>query len=134
MHSVVLLHIYFLGGPFTLGAMIFESLVWFRPLGGPSTLWTCHIFFPLEGLSTLTTKILEPLVRLCPLRGPSTLRTKILEPLVRFRPLGGPSTLWTCHIFYPLEGPSTLRSKIHEPLARSKGYIHSLDLSYILPS
>ena len=112
MHSVVLLHIYSLGGPFTLRAMIFESLVWFRPLGGPSTLWTCHIFFPLEGSSTLTTKILEPLVRLCPLRGPSTLRTKILEPLVRSRPLRGPSTLWNCHIFYSFEGPSTLRAKI----------------------
>ena len=116
VHSVVLLHIYFLGGPFTLRAMIFESLVWFRPLGGPSTLWTCHIFFPLEGSSTLMTKILEPLVRSRALRGPSTLRTKILEPLVRFRPLGGPSTLWTCHNFYPLESSSTLRTNILEPL------------------
>ena len=79
MHSVALLHIYFLGGPFTLMAKIFESLVTFRPLGGPSTLWTCHIFYPLEG--------------------PSTLRTKALEPLVRFRPLGGPCTMWTCHLF-----------------------------------
>ena len=82
MHSVVLLHIYFLGGPFTLKAKIFESSVTFRPLVGPSTLCTCHIFYPLEGLSNLT--------------------CKVVEPLVRFRPLGGPSTLWACHIFFPL--------------------------------
>ena len=82
MHSVVLLHIYFLGGPFTLMAKIFESLVTFRPLGGPSTLWTCHIFYPLEGLSNL--------------------RSKVVEPLVWFRPLGGPSIHWTRHIFFPL--------------------------------
>ena len=82
MHSVVLLHIYFLGGPFTLMAKIFESLVTFRPLGGPSTLWTFHIFYPFEG--------------------PANLRSKILEPFGSFRPLGGPSTLWTCHIFLPL--------------------------------
>ena len=82
MHSVVLLHIYFLGGPFTLVAKIFESLVTFRPLGGPSTLWACHIFYALEGLANL--------------------RSKILEPFGSFRPLGGPSTLWTCHIFFPL--------------------------------
>ena len=82
MHSVVLLLIYILGGPFTLKAKIFESLVSFRPLGGPSTLWTCHIFYPLEG--------------------PANLRSKILEPFGSFHPLGGPSTLWTCHIFFPL--------------------------------
>ena len=99
---MVLLHIYFLGGPFTLKAKTFESLVTFHPLGGPSTSWTCHIFFSLEGSSTLTTKILEPFVRSRPLWGPSTLRTKILEPLVRFRPLGGPSTLWAGYIFFPL--------------------------------
>ena len=73
MHYVDLSLIYFLGGLFTLKAKIFESLVSFQPLEGPSTLWTCHIFYPLEG--------------------PSTLRTKVLEPSVRFRPLGGPCTL-----------------------------------------
>ena len=79
MHSVVLLHIYFLGGPCTLMVKIFESFVSFRPPGGSSTLWTCHIFYPLEG--------------------PSTLRTKVLEPSVRFRPLGGPCTLWSSYLF-----------------------------------
>ena len=79
---MVLLHIYLLGGPFTLMVKILESLVTFRPLGGPSTLWTCRIFYPLEG--------------------PANLRSKILEPFGSFRPLGGPSTLWTCHIFFAL--------------------------------
>ena len=79
MHSVALLHIYFLGGPFTLMAKIFEALVTFRPLGGPSTLWTCHIFYPLEGLSNF--------------------RSKVVKPLVWFRPLGRPCTLWSCYIF-----------------------------------
>ena len=76
---MVLLHIYFLGGPFTFVAKIFESLVTFRPLVGPSTLWTCHIFYPLEGLSNL--------------------RSKVIEPLVRFRPIGGLCTLWSCYLF-----------------------------------
>ena len=99
VHSVVLLHIYFLEGPSTLRTKILEPLVRFRPLRGPSTLWTCHIFYPLEG--------------------PSTLRTKILEPLVRSRPLRGPSTLWTCHIFYPLEGLSTFGLSSFSPFRRS---------------
>ena len=60
MRSVVLLHIYLLGGPFTLMVKILESLVTFRPLGGPSTLWTCRVFYPLEGPANLRSKILEP--------------------------------------------------------------------------
>ena len=79
MHSVVLLQIYFLGGPCALMAKIFESLVSFRPLGGSSTLWTCHIFYPLEGQSTL--------------------RTKIPEPLGMFRLLGRPCILWSSYVF-----------------------------------
>ena len=59
MHSVVLLLIYFLGGPFTLAAMFLEPFVRFRFLGGPSTLWTCHIIYPFEGASTLGLRFLN---------------------------------------------------------------------------
>ena len=79
MHFVGMLHISFLGGPFTLRAELFEPLLRSRPLGGPSIMWICHIF--------------------CPFEVPSSLRSKILERLVRFRPLGGPCTLRSCYIF-----------------------------------
>ena len=88
---------------------ILEPLVRSRPIRGSSTLWTCHIFYPLES--------------------PSTLRTKILEPLVRSRPLRGPSTLWTCHIFYPLEGSSTLGLSSFSPFRRSVHLVCLIELS-----
>ena len=84
MHSAVLLHIFILGGLFTLRTKIFDPLVRSRSLGGPSTLWTCLMFYPIKGTSTTRTKIIELLVRSRCLSGPSTSRTKILEPLVWF--------------------------------------------------